>query len=144
MCKHQNRFPENYSYNLHIYKLTQICSFSFFLQKYKANAEPPNVAIPRDTDAEFNKLRANYDSIAEEEEDDRQSPVLIKSALPRRKSLKKKAVRSSLPLKFRFGQKVIITIKYKTKKYFLLIILIHTIHVFISAQNVIQLSVVSQ
>lgn len=107
--------------------------FLFLLQKFKSNAEPPNLVEPRDTDAEFNKLRENDSSIVDEEDGngvvaadvdaadvsivvgdgEMTSPTVAAAtktaaSSPRRKSLKKKAVRSSLPMKFKLAQKVII------------------------------------
>lgn len=61
---------------------------------------------PRDTDAEFNKLRET-DPEEDEEQQEIASTSSAKAAPRKRSAIKKKAVRSSLPMKFKFGQKVI-------------------------------------
>lgn len=59
---------------------------------------------PRDTDAEFNKLR---ETDPEEDEEVQEVASSSSAKAPRKRAaIKKKAVRSSIPMKFKFGQKV--------------------------------------
>lgn len=62
--------------------------------------------MPRDTDAEFNKLRET-DPEEDEEVHEVASTSSAKAAPRKRSAIKKKAVRSSIPMAFKFGLKVI-------------------------------------
>lgn len=75
--------------------------FFFDSQKYKANAELPVDQEDEDTDTAFNKLRESDES----PELETPKPIAAKSAV-KKSSSKKKSVRSSPPLKFRFEKKV--------------------------------------
>lgn len=79
-------------------KLLNVC---LSLQKYKANADlpAPPVEEREDTDTAFNKLRES------DESPELETPAPAKVAV-KKTSLKKKSVRSSPPLKFRFEKKV--------------------------------------
>lgn len=73
----------------------------FFLQKFKGNADSPVEQEDEDTDTAFNKLRESDES----PELETPKPIPAKNAV-KKSSSKKKSVRSSPPLKFRFEKKV--------------------------------------
>lgn len=71
-----------------------------FRQKFKANADMPSEEESEDTDTAFNKLRESDDS------PELETPKATVTMKTKKASQKKKSVRSSPPLKFRFEKKV--------------------------------------